>query len=108
MAAIVRELQQMRADFRDDLTGIRSDLGKLVPRESWELRSHAQDSAHAQLAAEVAALKMAREEDQKKAAADKAAAEKERRSLRRFVLGTLIVPIVAVVLAYILTLRGGA
>lgn len=97
---VLRELGQLRTDLSADLADIKAVQAGLLPREVYELR-------HQVLETRVTVLEQARIADQATAKAEREAAEKERRSLRRFVLGSVIVPIVVVILAYLLTLRGG-
>lgn len=98
----LRELiTQMRTDLREDLAAIRSDIGRLVPREVYELRAIGWETR-------LKALEDGRAADLAAAKAIEERRVQQRRSDRRWVISAVIVPIVAVVLAYLLTLRGGA
>ena len=98
---VLREIEHLRSDLHDDLASIQAVIAGLLPREVYELR-------HQALTGRVKALEDARVSDLAAAKAEREAAEKERRGLRRFVIGSVIVPVVVVILAYLLTLRGGS
>lgn len=87
-SALARELAQFREDLREDLTEIKADLGKLLPREVYDLRDK-------QIEGRLDALER-----------DRKAAAEQRSSDRRWLMGVVVVPVILTLVQIWLSMRG--
>lgn len=94
---LARELAQFREDMHTDLADLKAELGRLLPREVYDLKHQQLLDRNQQLSARIDAVEQARRDD-----------AKQRRADRRWLIGAVVIPMVVLVVQIIVSLRGPA
>lgn len=106
LGEVVRRLEAIHQDLKEDLREYGTRLDKKVSIERYELERRAADEVHRQVIERVAAIEGARSREQQEAEAERRKREDERRADRRIVFSCLAAPILILLLQMYLAARG--
>lgn len=106
LGEVVRRLEDVRQDLKEDLREYGSRLDRKVSIERYELERRAADTVHQQIQDRLKGIEEARLAEQRQAEQDRRAADDRRRQDRRLILTALIVPVLLVFLQAYLNTRG--
>ena len=93
--SLSREIRQLRGDLRDDLTEIKASIAGLLPREVYAAHHEALKHRVAVVEAEVKTLETIHVADVERLQRALADAEEKRQGARRWLIGSAVLPIVA-------------
>lgn len=106
LGEIVRRLEAVHADLKEDFRELGSRLDSKVSMERYVIEQQARDDAAKVLLERVRGIEDARAEEQRQQEADRRAAEQQRRNDRRLIFSALIAPVLLLVLQTYLATRG--
>lgn len=106
LGEVVRRLEAIHADLKEDLREYGARLEKKVSFERYELERRTADDVHRQVIERVAAIEAERAQEKREAELERRKAEDQRRSDKRLILTGLIVPVLLVILQVYLSTRG--
>lgn len=106
LGEVVRRLEAIHADLKEDLREYGARLDKKVSVERYELERRAADDVHRQVIERVAAIEAERVQEKRDAEQVRRQAEDQRRADRRLVFAALIAPVLILLLQAYLAARG--
>lgn len=106
LGEVVRRLEAIHVDLKEDLREYGARLDKKVSVERYELERRAADDVHRQVIERVAGIETAREREKQEAEAARRRQEDQRRSDRRLVFSCLVAPFLLLLLQAYLAARG--
>lgn len=106
LGEVVRRLEAIHADLKEDLREYGARLEKKVSVERYELERRTADDVHRQVIERVAAIEAARQQEKRDADLERRKREDERRADKRLIFSALIVPVLIVLLQVYLSSRG--
>lgn len=106
LGEVVRRLEAIHADLKEDLREYGARLDKKVSVERYELERRGADDVHRQVIERVAAIESDRQQEKRDAEQERRKVEDRRRADRRLIFTGLIVPVFLVVLQVYLSTRG--
>jgi hypothetical protein len=106
LGEVVRRLEAIHADLKEDLREYGTRLDKKVSVERYELERRGADEVHRQVIERVAAIEAAREREKRDSDLERRKIEDQRRADKRLILTGLIVPVLLVLLQVYLTAKG--
>lgn len=106
LGEVVRRLEAIHVDLKEDLREYGARLDKKVSVERYELERRAADEVHRQVIERVAQIEAERAQEKREAEADRRKREDERRADRRLVFSCLAAPILLLLLQAYLAARG--
>jgi hypothetical protein len=106
LGEVVRRLEAIHADLKEDLREYGARLDKKVSVERYELERRAADDVHRQVIERVAAIEAERVQEKREAEAERRKREDERRADRRLVFSCLVAPVLLLILQAYLAARG--
>ncbi|MEU5043137.1 hypothetical protein [Streptomyces griseorubiginosus] len=98
-----RIIQGLRADVRDDMAGIQRRLDRLVSLDVYTVEKAAMSKDIADLAKDIDVLRQQREKDQEQRQKDVDRVTQT----RRWMVGTVLIPVLGLILPVIIFLVGG-
>lgn len=106
LGEVVRRLEAIHADLKEDLREYGARLDKKVSIERYELERRGADEVHRLVIERVTAIEAAREREKRDADLERRKIEDQRRADKRLILTGLIVPVLIVILQVYLSTRG--
>lgn len=106
LGEVVRRLEAIHQDLKEDLREYGTRLDKKVSIERYELERRAADEVHRQVIERVAAIEAARSREQQEVEQERRKREDERRADRRIVFSCLAAPILILLLQMYLAAKG--
>jgi hypothetical protein len=106
LGEVVRRLEAIHADLKEDLREYGARLDKKVSIERHDVERRAADDVHRQVIERVAAIESSRTQEQRDADVERRKAEDQRRADRRLVFAALIAPVLILLLQAYLAARG--
>ncbi|MEU8968182.1 hypothetical protein AB0D11_02705 [Streptomyces monashensis] len=106
LGEVVRRLEAIHQDLKEDLREYGTRLDKKVSIERYELERRAADDVHRTVIERVAAIEAARAQEHRDADEERRKQEEQRRSDRRLVLSALIAPVLMILLQAYLATKG--
>lgn len=106
LGEIVRRLEAIHADLKENLREHGARLEKKVSVERHELERRTADDVHRQVMERVAAIEVARTQEKRDAEIEQRKRQDERRADKRLIFSALIVPVLIVLLQVYLSSRG--
>lgn len=106
LGEVVRRLEAIHADLKEDLREYGARLDKKVSVERYELERRSADEVHRQLIERITAIESERMQEKRDAELERRKLEDQRRADRRLILTGLIVPVLIVLLQVYLSSRG--
>ena len=106
LGEVVRRLEAIHADLKEDLREYGTRLDKKVSVERYELERRGADEVHRLVIERVTAIEAAREREKRDADLERRKIEDQRRADKRLILTGLIVPVLIVILQVYLSTRG--
>lgn len=108
LGEVVRRLEAIHADLKEDLREYGARLDSKVSIERYELERRAADDVHRQVIERITAIEEARTQEQRQADQDRRAADDRRRADRRLVFAALIAPVLLLLLQAYISARGAS
>lgn len=108
LGEVVRRLEAIHQDLKEDLREYGTRLDKKVSIERYELERRAADEVHRQVIERVAAIEAARLQEKREAEAEQRKRDDERRADRRIVFSCLVAPVLILLLQMYLAARGAS
>lgn len=106
LGEVVRRLEAIHADLKEDLREYGTRLDKKVSVERYEIERRTADEVHRQVIERLAQIESARAQEQRDADLERRKREDERRGDRRLVFSCLIAPVLLLLLQAYLAARG--
>ncbi|MFE5591434.1 hypothetical protein [Streptomyces sp. NPDC056549] len=106
LGEVMRRLDDVRQDLKEDLRELGTRLDGKVSMERYELEKLARDDAQRLLADRVAAIEAARETEQEQKRAEAQKLTDRRAADRRLVLTALVAPVLLLLLTVYIQTRG--
>lgn len=106
LGEIVRRLEAVHADLKEDVRELGSRLDSKVSMERYTIEQAARDEGHKRLAERVSGLEEAREQERRDRDRERQEENNRRRTDRRLVFTALIAPIVVVLVQTWLATKG--
>ncbi|MGW4603744.1 hypothetical protein ACWENS_10785 [Streptomyces sp. NPDC004532] len=106
LGEVVRRLEAIHLDLKEDLREYGARLDKKVSVERYELERRAADDVHRQVIERVASIETARDREKQEAEAARRKLDDQRRSDRRLVFSCLVAPFLLLLLQAYLAARG--
>jgi ferric-dicitrate binding protein FerR (iron transport regulator) len=106
LGEVVRRLEAIHADLKEDLREYGARLDKKVSVERYELERRAADDVHRQVIERVTAIETAREREKQQQDQARQRAEDRRRADRRLAFTALIAPVLILLLQAYLSAKG--
>jgi ferric-dicitrate binding protein FerR (iron transport regulator) len=106
LGEVVRRLEAIHADLKEDLREYGARLDSKVSIERYELERRAADDVHRQVIERVTAIETSREREKQQREQDRRATDERRRADRRLAFTALIAPVLILLLQAYLSARG--
>ena len=106
LGEVVRRLEAIHADLKEDLREYGARLEKKVSVERYDVERRTADDVHRQVIERVAAIEAERVQEKREAEAERRKREDERRADRRLVFSCLVAPVLLLILQAYLAARG--
>lgn len=106
LGEIVRRLEAVHADLKEDVRELGSRLDKKVTLERYQYEQHGRDEAHRGLVERIRGIEDARDQEHRRQDQERREAEDRRRADRRLIFSALIVPVLLLILQAYLSARG--
>jgi ferric-dicitrate binding protein FerR (iron transport regulator) len=106
LGEVVRRLEAIHADLKEDLREYGARLDSKVSIERYELERRAADDVHRQVIERVTAIETAREREKDQQQQTRQRAEERRRADRRLAFTALIAPVLILLLQAYLSAKG--
>jgi hypothetical protein len=106
LGEVVRRLEAIHVDLKEDLREYGTRLDKKVSVERYDIERRTASEAHQALLERIAQIEAARAQEQRDAEAERRTREDQRRSDRRLVFSCLIAPVLLLLLQAYLAARG--
>jgi hypothetical protein len=106
LGEVVRRLDAIHADLKEDLREYGARLDKKVSVERYDVERRTADDVHRQVIERVAAIEASRAQEQRDAELERRKVEDQRRADRRLVFAALVAPVLILLLQAYLAARG--
>ncbi|MFH9610412.1 hypothetical protein [Streptomyces sp. NPDC017448] len=108
LGEVMRRLEDVRTDLKDDLREMGTRLDSKVSLERYQLEQLAKDEALRQVAERVRGIEEAREQAAERRRADEQRAADRRAADRRLIFTALVAPVLLLILTVYLSAKGAA
>lgn len=101
-----RLIQALRTDFREDLAGLKSDIGRMVSLDVYAVEKAGMTKELGDLRAEVSALRTQRNADVEAQRVQRAKDVDRVTATRRWMVASVLIPLLGIVLPLALMMKG--